>query len=63
MIGRANVTLTGPQEDLQMYIKGEPTDSSNIYLPTNTSRESADADFIVWKVYGKEMKIAETHFL
>jgi hypothetical protein len=56
MIGRANLNLTGPQEDLQMYIKGEPTDSSNIYLPTNTSRESADADFIVWKVYGKEMK-------
>jgi hypothetical protein len=56
LIGRANVTLTGPQDDLQMYIKGEPTDSSNIYLPTNTSRESAEADFIVWKVYGKEMK-------
>jgi len=56
MIGRANVRLTGPQEDLQMYIKGEPTDSSNIYLPTNTGRESAAADFIVWKVYGKEMK-------
>jgi TamB, inner membrane protein subunit of TAM complex len=57
MIGKANLNLTGPQEDLQMYIKGEPTDSSNIYLPTNTSRESADADFIVWKVYGKEMKL------
>ena len=56
MIGRANVSLTGPQEDLRMYIKGEPTDSSNIYLPTTTSRESAAADFIVWKVYGKEMK-------
>ena len=28
MIGRANLSLTGPQEDLQMYIKGEPTDSS-----------------------------------
>ena len=56
MIGRANVRLTGPQEDLQMYIKGEPTDSSNIYLPTNNSRESSNADFIVWKVYGKEMK-------
>ena len=56
MIGRANVRLTGPQEDLQMYIKGEPTDSSNIFIPTTTSRESADADFIVWKVYGKEMK-------
>jgi hypothetical protein len=56
MIGRANVRLSGPQEDLQMYIKGEPTDSSNIFIPTTTSRESADADFIVWKVYGKEMK-------
>jgi hypothetical protein len=56
MIGRATMNLTGPQEDLQMYIKGEPTDSSNIYLPTTTSRESAEADFIVWKVYGKEMK-------
>lgn len=56
MIGRANVKLYGPQEDLQMDIKGEPTDSSYIYIPTNTSRESADADFIVWKVYGKEMK-------
>jgi len=56
LIGRANVKLTGPQEDLEMYIKGEPTDSSNIYLPTNTSRESSEADFIVWKIYGKEMK-------
>jgi hypothetical protein len=56
MIGGATVRLTGPQEDLQMYIKGEPTDSSSIFIPTTTSRESADADFIVWKVYGKEMK-------
>lgn len=56
LIGRANVRLTGPQEDLQMYIKGAPTDSSNIFIPTTTSRESADADFIVWKVYGKEMR-------
>jgi hypothetical protein len=56
LIGRANVRLTGPQEDLQMYIKGAPTDSSNIFIPTITSRESADADYIVWKVYGKEMK-------
>jgi hypothetical protein len=56
MIGKVNIRLTGPQEDLQMYIRGEPTDSSNIYIPTTISRESAEADFIVWKVYGKEMK-------
>ena len=59
LIGKANITLTGPQENIQMYIKGEPKDSSNIYLPTTTSRESSEADFIVWKVYGKEMKPQE----
>jgi hypothetical protein len=56
VIGKARVTLTGPQENMQMFIKGEPTDSSNIYLPPSVNRESGDADFIVWKVYGKEMK-------
>ena len=56
MIGKANMTITGPETNMQMYIKGQPVDSSNIYLPTTTSKESAEADFIVWKVYGKEMK-------
>jgi hypothetical protein len=56
MIGKARMTLTGPGEDMQMYIRGEPVDSSNLYLPTTTSRESTESDFIVWRVYGKEMK-------
>ncbi len=56
VIGKAKMTLTGPEENMQMYIKGEPTDSSNIYLPPSVSRESGEADFITWKVYGKEMK-------
>ncbi len=56
VIAKANITLTGPEDNMQMYIHGEPTDSSTIFLPTTTSRESADADFIVWKVYGREMK-------
>ncbi|HWB94945.1 MAG TPA: translocation/assembly module TamB domain-containing protein, partial [Puia sp.] len=56
VVGKARVTLTGPEENIQMFIKGEPTDSSNIYLPPSISRESGDADFIKWKVYGKEMK-------
>jgi hypothetical protein len=56
MIGKARMTLTGPGDDMQMYIRGEPVDSSNLYLPTTTSRESAESDFIVWRVYGKEMK-------
>jgi len=56
VIGKARMSLKGPEENMIMNIKGEPTDSSNIYLPPSVSRESGDADFIVWKVYGKEMK-------
>src|SRR6202012_3570584 len=56
VIGKARITLTGPEEKMVMNIKGAPTDSSNIYLPPSVSRESGDADFIVWKVYGTEMK-------
>ena len=56
VIGRANFRLRGPQEDMQMEIEGEPVDTSNIWLPSSSGRESADADFIVWKVYGREMK-------
>lgn len=55
VIGRASMTLKGPNENMLMEIHGEPTDSSDIFLPMNTARESADADFLVWKVYGKEM--------
>ncbi|HLX93702.1 MAG TPA: translocation/assembly module TamB domain-containing protein, partial [Puia sp.] len=57
VVGRASMKFTGPQENMQLTIKGEPNDSSNIYLPLTTSRESAQADFIVWKVYGKEMQV------
>jgi len=56
VIGRVNMTLKGPNDNMVMEIKGEPTDSSNIFLPLNTSRENASADFLVWKVYGKEMQ-------
>jgi hypothetical protein len=56
VIGRARVTLTGPEENMVLNIKGAPTDSSNIYLPPSVTRESGEADFIQWKVYGSEMK-------
>ena len=39
-------------------IIAEPVDSSHIYIPTNATRESANADFIVFKQYGTEMKEA-----
>jgi len=57
VIGKANMSLTGPEENMQMSIRGAPTDSSSIYLPPSVSRESGEADFIRWKTYGKEMKV------
>ena len=56
LIGRVNFALTGKQENMLMSIKGEPTDSSSIYIPSANNRESADADFIEWKIYGKAMQ-------
>lgn len=62
VIGRVNMSFTGPLEDMKMDIKGEPTDTSNIYLPIGSSRESGDAGFIVWKVYGREMQDQDLKF-
>jgi hypothetical protein len=56
VFAKANMTLKGPLEDMDMRIKGEPADSSNLYINTNSGRESGQADFISWKVYGKEMQ-------
>jgi hypothetical protein len=59
VIARANMTLTGPLEDMVMNIKGQPADSSEFFLRSEDSRESGDADFIVWKTYGKEIETTE----
>jgi hypothetical protein len=56
VIGKAEMSLSGPDENMLLEIKGAPADSSELYLPLNSTRESADADFLIWKVYGKEMK-------
>ncbi len=56
VIGKANFSFKGPQEDMQMDIQGEPTDSSVISLPIASSRVDGEADFLTWKEYGKEMQ-------
>ncbi|MFD2524503.1 translocation/assembly module TamB domain-containing protein [Flavihumibacter stibioxidans] len=56
VVGKANMRFSGPMYDMNMDVSGEPTDSSNIYIATGSSRQSAEADFIVWKEYGKEME-------
>ena len=55
VIAKASLSLTGPLEDMVMNIKGQPADSSSFFIRAGDSRESGQADFIVWKTYGKEM--------
>lgn len=55
-VGKASVSITGPQENMHLSITAEPVDSSNVFIPLTAARESGTADFIVFKQYGTEMK-------
>lgn len=56
VFAKANMTFKGPLADMRMDIRGEPADSSKLFIRSGPSRESGQADFIVWKVYGREME-------
>jgi hypothetical protein len=55
-IGKASMSITGPQENMHIAIAAEPVDSSHIFIPITSTRESGAAEFIVFKQYGTEMK-------
>lgn len=57
VIAEANMRFTGPLNAMVMDITGQPTDSSRLFITTQVSRESGQADFVVWKVYGREMEV------
>ena len=62
VIGNAVMTLNGPVTNLQMNIDGEPSqfDSSQIYLPTGTSKESNALDYIEFIQFGTEMDLIKS---
>ncbi len=41
---------------MQMDIKGEPADSSKLYIRSDNSSHAGETDYITWKVYGREMQ-------
>ena len=55
--GTANMQLRGPQSDLvlSMQAKASERDSSYITLLSDEGRESGSADFLIERVYGREM--------
>ena len=59
VIGTALMTLNGPVSNLKMNIDGRPspfeTDSSHIYLPTGSSREAGQIDYIEFIQFGSKM--------
>lgn len=52
-VGRGSFEMTGPVNNLVMKIAAEPTDSSHISITSTTSRESGQADYIIFKQYGR----------
>ncbi len=52
-VGKATMTIKGPEENIKMVINADINDSSHIYLPNSTSKESGKSDFIVFKQLGK----------
>lgn len=60
-IGRVNMSLKGNEEDIVMMINAQTTDSTHIVLPPSSSRESGEADFIVFYEHGSDEGQAATN--
>ena len=54
-VGKATMTIRGPEENIKMSINAEVNDSSHIYLPNTTSKETSKSEFIVFKKIGKSI--------
>lgn len=52
-VGKASMTIKGPEENIKMAINADINDSSHIYLPNTTSKESGKSEYLVFKKYGK----------
>ena len=59
-IGKATLSLKGPQENMKLTITGAVNDTTHIYIPTGNSSKSSAADFVVFKQYGILQKEAST---
>jgi hypothetical protein len=55
--GTGSLSLLGPQSNMYMKIDAiaSAVDSSNITIPSSSSRESGIADFLIERKYGREM--------
>ena len=54
-VGKASMTIIGPEENIKMSINAEVNDSSHIYLPNATIKETGKSEFIVFKKIGNSI--------
>jgi hypothetical protein len=54
-VGKATMTIIGPEENIKMSINAEVNDSSHIYLPNATSKETGKSEFILFKKIGQSI--------
>jgi hypothetical protein len=55
IVAYANGSITGPANNISLKLRGQPTDSSKLYLATSDSRVTGTASFIVFRQYGKDI--------
>ncbi|MDE3235930.1 MAG: translocation/assembly module TamB domain-containing protein [Bacteroidota bacterium] len=55
-IGKAALSFKGPENKAVMTVIAEANDTSHIFIPNSSSKESGEADFIVFKQVGTEME-------
>ncbi|WP_447641047.1 MULTISPECIES: translocation/assembly module TamB domain-containing protein [Chitinophagaceae] len=55
-IAKGQFVITGPQNNMQLYVNATAADSSHIFIPTSNAKESANADYIIFKQYGTVAK-------
>jgi TamB, inner membrane protein subunit of TAM complex len=60
VIGKANLSFKGPENNCKMSINGEANEASQITIPNSDAKETSNADFIVFKQIGEEIQKAST---
>lgn len=57
-IGRVNFFFRGPEKEMRMYVNAEVVDSSEMSIVTSSNSKSrGEAEYIVWRQYGREMNL------
>ena len=55
-IAKGQFLITGPQSNMVLSVNATAADSSHIVIPTNSAKNAASTDYIIFKQYGSTVK-------